>query len=54
MRQNCGEYAVAENWQNYETRVTGLHHRLGKESGAVASSAMEKLRGRVAQFLKRK
>lgn len=54
MRRNCAEYAVAENWQNYETRLTGLHLRLGKESGAVASSRLEKLRDSATRFLKRK
>lgn len=54
MRRNCAEYSIAENWQNYSTRLIDLHLSLGKESGAVAASFMEKLRGRAARFLKKK
>lgn len=27
---NCADYAVAENWQNYEPRLRELHERLGQ------------------------
>ena len=52
MRRNCATYAIAENWQKYEGRLTGLHLRLGKESGAVASARLEKVYNRVVRFMK--
>lgn len=32
---NCGTYAVAENWQNYESRLVNLHTSLAREHGIV-------------------
>ena len=54
MRRNCAEYAIAENWENYSARLTDLHLRLGKESGAVEYSFASKIRDRIASLLKRK
>lgn len=54
MRRNCAEYSVTENWQNYSIRLTDLHVRLGKKSGAVKSSLVERFRDRATLFLKRK
>jgi glycosyltransferase involved in cell wall biosynthesis len=54
MRRNCADYAVAENWQNYSTRLTELHQNLGKGSGAVVTPFMEKLRDRTVRLLRRK
>lgn len=53
MRVNCAEYAVVEDWKNYAVRLTDLHVLLGKRSGAIAESPTEKIRARVARFLKR-
>src|SRR5699024_978979 len=49
MRLNCGVYAAAENWQNYEPHLTDLHIRLGREHGIVKSG----IAGMVSKFVRR-
>lgn len=50
MRINCGDYSAAENWQEYEPRLTGLHVRLGQESGILAATWRDRARMMVAYF----
>ena len=33
MKRNCGDYAIAENWQNYEPSLYGLYVKLGRQYG---------------------
>lgn len=44
MKQNCGVYAAAENWQAYESRLHDLHMNLGKKFGVVTEGPVSSLR----------
>lgn len=54
MRVNCSTYSAAEDWQNYASRLTDLHMRLGKASGAVETTPFEKLRDKARRLFGRK
>ena len=54
MRQNCAEYTVSEDWQNYAARLTSLHMQLAKKYGILKVTRIEQLRSGVDRLLKRK
>ncbi|MFC7465634.1 glycosyltransferase [Brachybacterium sp. GCM10030252] len=53
MRLNCGTYAAAENWQNYEARLTGLHLKLAEEFGIVKPEPAS-FRNNLVRFFRRR
>lgn len=47
LKANCGAYAAAENWQNYESRLHELHMGLARQYGIVEESPETELSKRV-------
>ncbi|VEW14730.1 putative glycosyl transferase [Brevibacterium casei] len=54
LKENCGQYSIAEAWQNYEPKLTGLHAQLGKASGAIPTPWYEKITSEARKIFSRK